>query len=159
LQSGAGEVIKYAFLSTSIREKVIQQKISAEVIEECARFKMELVQRDPYEQGERKILNLGHTWGHAIEKVDGVAHGLAVILGLKMLFKQEHADVELKLLEQLLALLDINLPVVKIRERHLQLLRCDKKRAVNDEILFVKRDGSLVDHSLAELEKFVGVVV
>ena len=42
------------------------------------------MQEDPYEQGRRAVLNLGHTFGHAIEQVSGysVRHGEGVAMGL-----------------------------------------------------------------------------
>ncbi|CAN5834754.1 hypothetical protein BH24CHL6_BH24CHL6_14920 [soil metagenome] len=53
--------------------------------ERAARLKLEIVARDPYENGERRVLNLGHTLGHALEVESGyvLAHGEAVGLGLR----------------------------------------------------------------------------
>lgn len=53
----------------------------------AARIKEEIVARDPYEQGERAKLNLGHTFGHAIEhealrRRQDISHGEAVALGM-----------------------------------------------------------------------------
>ena len=46
--------------------------------------KRDVVEEDPYEHGRRAVLNLGHTFGHAIERVSGYAvrHGDAVAIGL-----------------------------------------------------------------------------
>jgi 3-dehydroquinate synthase len=48
------------------------------------RVKVDIVERDPFEQGPRAKLNLGHTFGHALEKVSGyeMRHGEAVAIGL-----------------------------------------------------------------------------
>jgi 3-dehydroquinate synthetase len=53
--------------------------------ERAARLKLDIVDRDPYENGERRRLNLGHTIGHALEVESGyaLAHGEAVALGLR----------------------------------------------------------------------------
>lgn len=56
-------------------------------VEECAAFKQKIVTADPTEQGLRKILNLGHTFGHAFESLmirrsTPVAHGIAVAHGI-----------------------------------------------------------------------------
>ena len=50
----------------------------------AARIKADIVSRDPYEQGERAKLNLGHTFGHAIEHASAgdITHGEAVALGI-----------------------------------------------------------------------------
>lgn len=58
-----------------------------ELIQKAAAIKAEIVERDPYEHGERAKLNLGHTFGHAIEYVareqgDDIAHGEAVAMGI-----------------------------------------------------------------------------
>jgi 3-dehydroquinate synthase len=47
-------------------------------------IKSSIVSRDETEKGERRLLNFGHTFGHAIEKVSGVAHGEAVSMGMVM---------------------------------------------------------------------------
>ncbi|MBR1887658.1 MAG: 3-dehydroquinate synthase [Bacteroidales bacterium] len=50
----------------------------------AAEIKAEIVRRDPLEHGERAVLNLGHTFGHAIEHCSGgqIAHGEAVGMGI-----------------------------------------------------------------------------
>ena len=58
-----------------------------ELIERAAEIKAGIVQRDPFEQGERARLNLGHTFGHAIEhearlRGDAINHGEAVAIGI-----------------------------------------------------------------------------
>ena len=55
------------------------------IVERSARLKLGVCDRDPYETGERRTLNLGHTIGHALEIESGyrLAHGAAVALGLR----------------------------------------------------------------------------
>jgi 3-dehydroquinate synthase len=58
-------------------------------IAECCRAKAEIVARDEHETGDRALLNLGHTFGHAIEAAAGydgevVVHGEAVAIGLSL---------------------------------------------------------------------------
>ncbi len=58
-----------------------------ELIQKAAAIKADIVERDPYEHGERAKLNLGHTFGHAIEYVaheqgEDIAHGEAVAMGI-----------------------------------------------------------------------------
>ena len=57
-----------------------------EVIERCVRWKRDVVARDEYDTGERALLNLGHTFGHAIEFYSRftVSHGEGVAIGLVM---------------------------------------------------------------------------
>ena len=55
------------------------------ITERAVRVKIDIVNRDPFEAGERRKLNLGHTIGHALEIESGytLAHGAAVALGLR----------------------------------------------------------------------------
>lgn len=54
-----------------------------EVIERAARVKLSVLKEDPWEKGRRKLLNLGHTIGHAIElQSRSMRHGEAVSVGL-----------------------------------------------------------------------------
>jgi shikimate kinase/3-dehydroquinate synthase len=55
------------------------------IIDRSVRLKLAVVDRDPFEAGERRALNLGHTLGHALEIESGyrLPHGQAVVLGLR----------------------------------------------------------------------------
>lgn len=50
----------------------------------AAKIKASIVSKDLYERGERKLLNLGHTFAHAIEKHSSTAHGEAVATGIAL---------------------------------------------------------------------------
>ena len=54
------------------------------IIGKCAKYKSEVVERDEFERGERRLLNLGHTFAHSIEKLTGgeISHGFAVSMGM-----------------------------------------------------------------------------
>ena len=70
----------------------------AELIRAAIDIKQDIVARDPLEKGERRLLNLGHTFGHAIEKCSGgtVPHGMAVAAGIIL---SARASVSLGLLD------------------------------------------------------------
>ncbi|HBZ25703.1 MAG TPA: hypothetical protein DEO54_05605 [Rikenellaceae bacterium] len=51
-------------------------------ISRAAAIKAKIVESDQFENGERKLLNLGHTFAHAIEKEIGTSHGEAVAIGI-----------------------------------------------------------------------------
>ena len=88
---GAAEAIKTGVLSDerlfSLFEEGTLRAVPGEVIARCVAYKAGVVERDEKEQGERKLLNLGHTIGHAIEKCSGFAipHGHAVAAGLAVI--------------------------------------------------------------------------
>jgi 3-dehydroquinate synthase len=95
--AGMAEVIKYALISDAgffrwlqRHQQLIQQldpNTLAQMIQHCCRMKADIVSRDETEQGERALLNLGHTFGHAIEAHLGYGewlHGEAVAAGMVM---------------------------------------------------------------------------
>lgn len=82
--SGKGEIAKYALLSAKITEAEVAGEITEELIYKCLLVKKKYVEKDEYDLKERKILNLGHTVGHAIEAESGftLPHGECVARGL-----------------------------------------------------------------------------
>ncbi|EHR78709.1 3-dehydroquinate synthase [Thermococcus litoralis DSM 5473] len=90
IRNGLGEVAKYALLDRNIYALTRNfEGINETLIKECALFKAEVVEKDLIEGGLRRMLNLGHTAGHAIEKLSGyrIKHGLAVSMGLMVASK------------------------------------------------------------------------
>lgn len=89
-RSGMAEVIKYGAIASSALFKQLAQTVPAQdleaVIARCCSIKAGIVARDEHEQGERMLLNFGHTYGHAIEKNAQFAHrhGEAVAIGMVM---------------------------------------------------------------------------
>jgi shikimate kinase / 3-dehydroquinate synthase len=80
-QEGMAEVVKTGLLAG---ESLWELPVTA-LVRQCAAFKAAVCLRDPHEQGERAILNLGHTFAHALEAAagyQGLTHGRAVALGL-----------------------------------------------------------------------------
>ena len=88
---GAAEAVKTGVLCDeslfALFEKGTLAADPAEVIARCVAYKAGVVERDEREQGERKLLNLGHTVGHAIEKCSGytIPHGYAVAAGIAVM--------------------------------------------------------------------------
>ncbi len=89
LQSAGGELAKMALLSGGELFENFQNKFELnldslwEILPAVIQAKYQIVERDPFEQtGERQILNLGHSLGHALESHCGLAHGVAVAEGL-----------------------------------------------------------------------------
>jgi len=93
VRSGLGEVVKTAILGDpDLFERLeglggldVADPALVEIVARCVRLKAEVVARDEREAGERRVLNLGHTLGHALEAVSGFAglrHGEAVAIGI-----------------------------------------------------------------------------
>jgi 3-dehydroquinate synthase len=93
LRSGMGEVLKYAALRPDLLGRVAQAgegPPGVDLVAACARAKVEIVREDPTERGARKLLNLGHTFGHGVEAAGGFrrfTHGEAVAIGLAFAFR------------------------------------------------------------------------
>lgn len=87
LASGMAEVIKAGLIGDiSLFTTLEQAEISSlqSLISHAIEVKRHIVEEDPYEHGRRALLNLGHTFGHAIEQVSNyvVRHGYGVAMGL-----------------------------------------------------------------------------
>lgn len=89
---GMGEVIKYGCIrSASLFERLEREDSKGfieEMIHESVSIKRDVVEHDERDTGERAILNFGHTFGHALEKLhnySGITHGEAVALGALIL--------------------------------------------------------------------------
>lgn len=100
---GMGEVIKYGCIKDEKLFENLENQNALEhiedIIEICVSIKRDVVNRDEKEAGERKLLNFGHTLGHAIEKIynfKGISHGMAVAIGMVLITKagEKHGITE-----------------------------------------------------------------
>ena len=89
LRAGFAEVIKYAVLFdpalfAALRDKAVDHP---SVIETCVKLKAAVVAEDERDTGKRRLLNLGHSFGHAVESRSHYAllHGEAVAIGTAMI--------------------------------------------------------------------------
>jgi 3-dehydroquinate synthase len=92
ISCGLAEIVKHGAIADAELFAYLEQHnedilaLDSQVIEKLVlasvRIKSSIVNRDETEKGERRLLNFGHTFGHAIEKVTGVAHGEAVSMGM-----------------------------------------------------------------------------
>ncbi|MBQ9185448.1 MAG: 3-dehydroquinate synthase [Bacteroidales bacterium] len=94
--SGSAELLKTLIISGSenysgavqalaaAQTATMEERIAAlnPLILEAARFKAQIAEADPFDKGRRGILNLGHTFGHAIEAATGLSHGKSVAIGI-----------------------------------------------------------------------------
>ena len=161
-KSGLGEVLKYAFIEESCEydvplflyefltlgcEKIMQREplTVIRMIEYCLNLKIAVVSKDEKEGGLRKILNFGHTLGHALEtitKYKKYTHGQAVVYGMFFIiewaYKKEYINysyyrLSLDLLEKYgFKPLDDYYPENKL----IEIMKKDKK-ATSDKITFI----------------------
>ena len=155
LSAGMAEVIKYALLGDEQFLQWLERNIVAimqrdetllsELILRCCQMKADIVGQDETEQGVRALLNLGHTFGHAIEAEMGYGvwlHGEAVAAGMVLAAKLseqlgylDKADtVRIQTLLQQAGLPDA--PPVFALEKWIQHMQHDKK-VQNGKMRFV----------------------
>jgi shikimate kinase/3-dehydroquinate synthase len=98
--NGRAEVVKTGLLAGEPLWEVPRE----EQIRRAAAFKASVCLRDPYEQGERAQLNLGHTFAHALETASGyeLPHGRALALGLVAALRLSGLEDEVRMVKDVL---------------------------------------------------------
>lgn len=148
--NGFAEVIKYACLfDKKLFDELSENDINhykndnaalSSIVAKCVDWKNKIVLADERESGMRKLLNFGHTVGHAIETVHNTSHGHAVALGMIAACKlSEQKGLDKNISHQLVQLLQqYNLPTNIDTDVYdlIQVLRMDKKRT-DDGIDFI----------------------
>jgi len=144
LRSGLAEVVKAGIIADPELFSICEsgwQVVEAnwdEVIRRAMAVKIEVIQADPFEKGIRASLNLGHTIGHAVERVSAyrIRHGEAVAIGMVAEARLGEAIgiSEAGLADEIASVLkNLNLPtrIPEDLDRHtiLGLMRVDKKKA------------------------------
>lgn len=87
---GCAEVIKYGYIMDKELLSLLEapfRNAPDEVIARCIECKRDVVESDEHDNGVRQLLNLGHTAGHAIEKLSDftISHGSAVAIGMLLM--------------------------------------------------------------------------
>jgi shikimate kinase/3-dehydroquinate synthase len=128
---GMAEVVKTGLLAG----EALWELPDAELVRRCAAFKSAVCLRDPYDEGPRHVLNLGHTFAHALEAAAGygLPHGRAVALGLLAALRLSGRSTDA--VEEVLH----PEPVAVDRERAWQALQRDKKGPMR--LILIGDDG------------------
>lgn len=182
VKSGFGEIIKYAaimddggefedFLNNNSENiKNLEEEEIIKTILKCVEFKAKIVRADENELGLRKILNFGHTFGHAIEREYSMKHGEAVAFGMKIAFdvalrkgyvKKEYYNQFIGLLKKY----DFDFELKKINiDRIVDIMKKDKKNSF-DEISVILPDlkscvgiFKMDSNTLKELIKSIDII-
>jgi 3-dehydroquinate synthase len=100
-RDGCAEVIKYGVIADYALFRALETPIAEQledVIARCVEIKRDIVAEDEFENGNRKLLNFGHTVGHAIELLSGyqISHGHAIAAGMAA---ETHAAVRMGICE------------------------------------------------------------
>lgn len=142
LKNGQGELLKYRMLSAEI-DKVAQEGCLEDTIRACVDYKLSVCREDAFDNGKRKLLNFGHTVGHAVELSLKLSHGEAVANGLyyETLLATKlglcTADYQSRWQKEI----EKHFVLRKLTKDILQLSKNDKKN-VDNKICFVLPNGS-----------------
>ncbi len=156
--SGLGEIIKYGLILDETFFHEVKQNLNkflsldltflTKTIAHCSKLKADIVSQDETEGNLRRILNFGHTIGHALEKYfgnDKLRHGEAVSYGMLVVGKLSNEDGRLKiedlnLLNEVIKMLPLpQLPDFEPNDI-IRIMQSDKK-VKNGKIHFVLLDG------------------
>ncbi len=168
--NGFAEVIKHACIKDAVFFSILEKyslhdyqadkTLIADLIEKNVEIKMDVVVHDEFEKGDRKLLNFGHTIGHAIENLHGIPHGHAVSIGMVAAcnlseklnsFHFSDAARIVKVLTQYHLPVDVETDHAKVFE----ILKMDKKRkadGVNFILLKSIGNAEIKFISLTDLE-------
>jgi len=162
--NGFAEIIKHACIADAdlfellcehdlknFKENVL---LLTELIQKNVRIKFEIVQTDPQEKGNRKLLNFGHTFGHAIENLLALSHGQAVSIGMVIATKlsEKYCNVPSSTTRQLMELLnkyELPVSVETNTDQLFEMLVADKKRTANNiQFVLLDKIGSSLIHQV-----------
>lgn len=170
-QNGFAEIIKHACIkdaemfneleTNSIKKYQSNKTLLCDLIQRNALLKSKFVIKDEFETGDRKLLNFGHTFGHAIENTYQLSHGYAVAIGMVMAciisesyknFKDTNRVVEL--------IKKYGLPVHQTcnAKKVIDIMKADKKKvkdAINYVLLEKIGKAVLKPIAMSEIEIFI----
>ncbi len=141
--SGFAEIVKAAAIRSTNLFSYLEQhadkavardpEVVEHIVVESVKIKADVVEHDEREQGERRILNFGHTFGHAIEVLTGISHGEAVSIGMMIAARWSACECgfpksQVDRLEQLLVKLGLPVNTEAKPDNILHGVLKDKKR-------------------------------
>ena len=167
---GMAEVIKYGVLAdpelfAMLKDVKAVRENPEPIVTRCVEIKKRYVEEDEFDTGVRQMLNLGHTIGHAVEKLSGfkVSHGRAVAIGMDMMAEIaerrgwcEHAAREE--IREMLELWGFDLTRRYTKEEIYGIMQTDKKRKGSSiDIVVPERIGrcALKRISMEELKEIL----
>jgi 3-dehydroquinate synthase len=161
-QNGFAEIIKHAVIKDAVMFRELSshdinwyrshRTALAALIRRNVLLKTKVVQGDETEQGERKLLNFGHTLGHALENQFELSHGQAISIGMTYAAHLSSKILGFRKTDELTSVLtQYGLPTYADFDRKLifDVLKHDKKRERNSlHYILLKRMGKGVVHTL-----------
>jgi 3-dehydroquinate synthase len=170
-ENGFAEIIKHACIKdgamfrelegASYKKYQGRKKSICELIQRNAIIKSKVVQADEFEKGERRLLNFGHTLGHALENQYELSHGQAISIGMTYASHVSERLTRFQEAERVVRLLDkYNLPTYAEfdKQKVFDVMKMDKKRERKEmNYILLEKIGKGVVKSvhLDELERMI----
>ncbi len=140
-ENGFAEIIKHACIkdkamfqeleATTLKKYRQSQKSICALVQRNALIKTKVVQQDEFEKGDRRLLNFGHTLGHALENQYELSHGQAIAIGMTYACHISEQLTGFKQTGKVVSLLEkYNLPTYASfdKQKAMAVLKMDKKR-------------------------------
>ncbi|MBK9463550.1 MAG: 3-dehydroquinate synthase [Chitinophagaceae bacterium] len=173
-ENGFAEIIKHACIKdaamfTELERNTLKtysntQKNICDLIQRNTIIKTKVVQKDEFERGERRLLNFGHTLGHALETQYELLHGQAISIGMTYACHISEQLAGFKQTEKVVSVLEkYNLPTYASfnKQKVFDVLKMDKKRErkeMNYVLLEKIGRGVVKSISLKQLEKIISAL-
>jgi 3-dehydroquinate synthase len=170
-ENGFAEIIKHACIKDAAMFnqlerssfKAFQQdkKKIAALVRHNAIIKIKVVQHDEFEKGERRLLNYGHTLGHAMENQYELSHGQAISIGMayaSVISEEILGFKDANKVARLLMQYDLPTFVEFDRQKVFAVMRMDKKRQKKDlNYILLEKIGKGIVRSIPiiQLEKII----
>jgi 3-dehydroquinate synthase len=170
-QNGFAEIIKHACIkdavmfseleAKSLKHYRSRQKSICELVQRNAMIKAAVVKKDEFEKGDRRLLNFGHTLGHALENQYELSHGQAISIGMTYACHISEQLTGFKQTEQVVNVLQqYGLPTYTSfnKQKVFNVLKMDKKRErkeMNYVLLNKIGKGVVKSIPLNQLEKII----
>ncbi|MBC7826923.1 MAG: 3-dehydroquinate synthase [Chitinophagaceae bacterium] len=169
--NGFAEIIKHGCIKDAKLFKLLESmkikdfqkdlKSLGALIQKNVQIKASVVQEDEFEKGERRLLNFGHTLGHAIENIYELSHGQAISIGMTAASRISEQLNGFKESERVMSLLDrYGLPTRAEfdKKKAMEVLKMDKKKvsnAMNYVLLEKIGKGTVLEIPLQKLEELI----
>lgn len=171
--NGFAEIVKHTLIADAQMFDYIEENIETikkfnpealeQLVSHSVRIKAGIVQSDEREGGVRKTLNLGHSWGHAVEKITNLPHGKSVSIGIEFAARLSTTKGFLTKKDYIRIanlLLSLGLPVcVNVNPQKIFEIMVKDKKRTGSCIEFILLNGignvKIVPLSLDEISTFI----
>lgn len=160
--NGFAEIIKHACIRDAAMFRELEahsipffqrnKKALADLIKRNTLLKTKVVQADEFEKNDRRLLNFGHTLGHALENQYNLTHGQAVAIGMVFASRMSEKITGFRHTERVKKLIDkyqLPISINYDQDKVFDVLKMDKKRAKKEmNYVLLEKIGKGVVHSL-----------